>query len=156
VQRSDRGAIGGHRGIMGNTSRLSCDLRLHATPLHIALPYIAGDLPLGQCRSSLVSQREIQEVSRVDLARKMWIGPPPGNYGPSPAAARTIYTESIMSKPRASRRLAAVDNLLRPNHCSPAFLSSLLSIPGRTIGGQQSHASGTGICILRSRCIVAV
>jgi hypothetical protein len=44
--------------------------------VHIALPYVAGDLPFGQCRSSLVSQREIQEISRVDLAWKMGVGTP--------------------------------------------------------------------------------
>src|SRR5512145_2205883 len=91
--------------------------------MHIALPCIARDLPLGQCRSPLVSQREMQEVSRVDLAREMGIGPPRGDHDPSPAAARTIYTESIIGKSREARRLAAVDDLLRPNHRSAAFFS---------------------------------
>ena len=97
---------------------LSCDLRLRATPVQIALPYIACDLPLVERRPPLVSQREIQEISRVDLAREMGVGPPLRDHGLSPGATWTINTQSIIGGPPKGRGLAAVDDLLRPNHCS--------------------------------------
>jgi hypothetical protein len=62
---------------VGEMIALGCDLRLRAMPaqivLPIALPYIiiTYDPPLVQRRPPLVLQREIQEVSRVDLAREM-------------------------------------------------------------------------------------
>jgi hypothetical protein len=98
--------------------RLSRDLHLRATPVHVALPYIACDLPLVQRRPTLVSQREIQEIFRVNLAREMGIGPPRGDHGPNPGAAWTIYIQSIISESTEGRGLAAVDDLLRSNHSS--------------------------------------
>lgn len=126
------------RACRGNWGRrddtLSCDLRLLATPVPIALPYIACDLPLVERRPPLVSQREIQEVSCVYLVREMGVCPPRGDHGLSSGAAWTIYTESIMSESSEGRGLAAVDDLLRSNHCSAPSL-----VPGSRSSNKDSR-----------------